>query len=133
MNNEPVLLWLKPGNTVDLGEIPMQPGVTIFGVITDEASNKAVKGATIKFVDFNRKKVIQTKSQADGSYILPSTAMDKIKEDKLKYLNLLNDHAIQFMEMGIRFYESSVKKSENYNISNEYVLEAKKRLYGLRY
>ena len=289
---------LKPGNTVDLGDIPMQPGVTIFGVVTDEASNKAVANATIKFVDFNRKKVIQTKSLADGSYILPATAMNRLKifisgdnfenfssiiqtngqnryefnvilskisdmpviahesakqgstdnseniaenlqkpfepdpeieaaaekrfqeneqlyqsvlaiqiggdvpdnmptdqyidqqvnlklaamqnallkynesmkeydspnwetaslarmgmmmqeiaedemsaqipedlseENKIKYQNLLNDHAIQFMEKGIRYYESAIRKSEENNISNEYVLEAQKRLFGLRY
>ena len=68
---------IQPGQTVDIGDIPMIMGVTVFGVVTDASTNKAIAGAKIQYTDFKRKTLVDTKSAEDGSFALPATAMNK--------------------------------------------------------
>ncbi len=68
---------IHPGQTVDLGDIPMIIGVTVFGIVTDASTNKAIAGATIQYTDFQRKVLVDTKSAEDGTFALPATAMNK--------------------------------------------------------
>ena len=68
---------IQPGQTVDIGDIPMIMGVTVFGIVTDASTNKAIAGAKIQYTDFKRKTLVDTKSAEDGSFALPATAMNK--------------------------------------------------------
>ena len=70
---------LEPGKTVDLGVIPMKAGVTVYGIVTDTATDKAIAGADLKYIDRNGKVLMQTTSQEDGSYQLPATDMKNIR------------------------------------------------------
>ncbi len=62
---------LTPGKTVDLGEIPMKMGLTVFGVVKEEGSEKGIFNASVLCVDLNRRIVAETQTAEDGSYTLP--------------------------------------------------------------
>ncbi len=70
---------LEPGETVQLGEIPMKQGLKIYGIVKDKSSKKGIPDATIRFVDLSRKVLVETKTAADGSYTLPLTEMNKLQ------------------------------------------------------
>ncbi|MBO4350626.1 MAG: carboxypeptidase regulatory-like domain-containing protein [Proteobacteria bacterium] len=62
---------LKSGETVDLGEIPMNSGLTIFGVVKEDGTEKGISGASVLCVNLNRKIVAETQTADDGAYTLP--------------------------------------------------------------
>ena len=68
---------IHPGQTIDLGDIPMIMGVTVFGTVTDASTKRAIADAKIQYTDFQRKLLVDTKSAKDGSFALPATAMNK--------------------------------------------------------
>lgn len=67
------------GKTIDLGDIPMMPGITVQGVITDALTQQPISDATLKLIDKNKKVLKQTKSQADGSYTFPPFDIQNIQ------------------------------------------------------
>lgn len=70
---------LDPGKTVDLGDIPMRTGTTIFGTVTDSETAKAIAGAKLQYIDNHGNVLLQTTSQEDGSYKLPATDLQNIQ------------------------------------------------------
>ena len=70
---------LEPGKTVDLGDIPMRTGVTVYGVVTDAATGKAIEGAKLRYTDRTGKVLMEATSQADGAYKLPATDMQNVQ------------------------------------------------------
>ncbi len=62
---------LTPGKTIDLGEIPMKPGLTVFGVVKEDGTDKGISKASVFCVDSNRSIVAETETANDGSYTLP--------------------------------------------------------------
>ncbi len=63
---------LESGEMVDLGDIPLKDGVSIFGVVRDQQSKKGVSGALVKAVDASGKVLSKTYSGAGGTYRLPA-------------------------------------------------------------
>ena len=72
-------ITLKPGETVDLGEIPMKMGLTVFGVVKDENTGKGIPGALVLCSNLDRKIVAETKTAADGSYSLPVVDLNEMR------------------------------------------------------
>lgn len=70
---------LDPGKTVDLGDIPMRTGTTVFGVVTDAETSKAIAGAEIQYIAQNGSILTREHSQEDGSYKLPATDLQNIQ------------------------------------------------------
>ncbi len=70
---------LTPGETVDLGEIPMKSGLTIFGVVNAEDTKKGISGASVLCVDTNRVIVAKSFTSEDGSYTLPVVDLEKLR------------------------------------------------------
>ena len=70
---------LTPGETVDLGDIPMKLGLTVFGVVKDENTQKGISGASVLCVNSNRKIVAETQTADDGSYTLPVVDLNKLR------------------------------------------------------
>ena len=72
-------ITLTPGETVDVGEIPMEMGLTVFGVVKDKSTEKGISGALVLCVDLNKKIVAETKTSDNGSYALPAIELNKFR------------------------------------------------------
>lgn len=70
---------INPGETVDLGEIPMEMGLTIFGVVKEDGTDNSIPGASVACVNSNRKIVAKTQTADDGSYTLPVIALNNYR------------------------------------------------------
>ena len=68
---------ITPGETVDLGDIPMEMGLTVFGVVKEDGTEKGISGASVLCINLNRKIVARTQTADDGSYQLPVIDMNK--------------------------------------------------------
>ena len=64
---------VQPGQTVDLGDIPLSPSMIIRGVVSDKDSNTAIADAMIQTLDSKGSVIAETKSAEDGSYQLATT------------------------------------------------------------
>ena len=71
-------ITLTPGETVDLGEIPMQSGLTIYGVVKEKNTRKGIAGASVLCIN-GEKIVTETKTAIDGSYTLPVIDLNKFR------------------------------------------------------
>ncbi len=65
-------IFLKPGETTDLGEIPMRDGVSIYGNVLDQQTKQALGGVRVRALDVSNRAVLaETHSFAGGNYRLP--------------------------------------------------------------
>ncbi|MBO4351022.1 MAG: carboxypeptidase regulatory-like domain-containing protein [Proteobacteria bacterium] len=71
----------SPGETVDLGDIPLNRGFTFWGVISDLDSKQGIANATVKALDDKGRVLSQTTSAEDGSYRLPAVEPSVIHLD----------------------------------------------------
>ena len=71
-------IHLEPGKTVDLGDIPMHTGVTVYGTVTDAETKKAIAGAKLKSIDRRGNVLMETTSDADGAYTFQTTDLHTI-------------------------------------------------------
>lgn len=69
---------LKSGETIDLGDIPMRDGVSLFGTITDETSKRGIKGAHIVVKNTDGLTIAETTTSASGDFRLPPLDMMQV-------------------------------------------------------
>ena len=62
---------IQPGETTDLGDIPLRDGITLYGTVTDANSGSGISGATIVIRNARNQEIERAVSSADGSYRLP--------------------------------------------------------------
>lgn len=65
------------GETTDLGDIPLDPGTSIYGVVTDASTGNPIHHASIVVSDDNDQVIAQIASSEDGTYRLPALIMTK--------------------------------------------------------
>ena len=70
---------LNPGETVDLGEIPMKSGLTIFGVVKEKTTEKGIAGASVLCVNSKGKIVAETETASNGAYTLPVIDLNQFR------------------------------------------------------
>ncbi|MBQ9817301.1 MAG: carboxypeptidase regulatory-like domain-containing protein [Proteobacteria bacterium] len=70
---------IKAGQDVDLGDIPMRDGVSLFGKITDDATQKGISGAAIVIKDGESNILEQTQTDSNGDYRLPALDMMRVR------------------------------------------------------
>lgn len=61
-------LALAAGNTLDLGDIPLHDGVTLFGQIRDAQTNRGIRGANIQIVGSDGAVLETQQTSASGDY-----------------------------------------------------------------
>ena len=59
---------LKSGQTLDLGDIPLRDGVSLYGQITDSSTHHGIGSATIALMDKASKVVERTTTDAEGNF-----------------------------------------------------------------
>ena|GEM_PF-2416702 len=70
---------ISAGQNLDLGDIPMQDGVSLFGIITDAATKKGIPGAAILIKNQTGKTLETTHSENNGEYRLPPIDMKQLE------------------------------------------------------
>ena len=70
---------IQPGMMVDLGEIPMKMGLTVFGVVKEDGTDRGISGASVLCVDSNKRIVAETRTLDDGAYTLPAIDLNKYR------------------------------------------------------
>ncbi len=72
---------IKAGQNIDLGDIPLRDGVSIFGQITDEANHRGIRGAQIIIKNTSNDTIGQATTDSNGNYRLPALDMMQISFD----------------------------------------------------
>lgn len=69
---------IDPGQTLDLGDIPLKTGTTVYGIVTDAETSTAIAGARLEYTDKSGN-IMHTLSANDGSYKLPATDIQNLQ------------------------------------------------------
>jgi len=70
---------LRSGQTLDLGDIPLREGVSLFGVVTDVQSMQGVSGAYVRAYDVNGALLDETRTTAGGEYRLAAIDLFRVQ------------------------------------------------------
>ena len=69
---------ISPGQVVDLGEIPLRDGVSLFGQITDATTRRGISDARIAIRNMDNSVIAETTTDRDGHFRLPATDVKQV-------------------------------------------------------
>lgn len=69
---------LEPGKIVDLGEIPMLHGVSLYGIVLDSRTQQPIPNAKLQFVE-NDDVISEATSDENGEYQFPAVIRDEVR------------------------------------------------------
>ncbi len=105
---------ISAGQTVDLGEIPLRDGVSLFGKITDAATRRGISNARIVIRDQDNSVIAETTSDHGGDFRLPATDIKQV--------------AIQIDHEGYHAHNKTIQLTGNANKNYDIALQ---RAWGL--